>query len=249
MGRGRGGERARARQDGLPRRARGRARGRRGAARASCRAAATLYLVAVGIEKPGNLGAMARTAEAAGADALVVAEAQADPWNPNAIRASTGAVFTLPVVEATLADVAGLDAQLVAAVVGAPTALHRRRPARRPTRARVGAEDAGLAAPWLARRRPPRLDPAARPQRRQPQRRDGRRGPPLRGGAPAWLAATTSSARARDRRPPPAHADARARARSARASSASSSSAPARSSRAARSTSWLARPRRSRRAA
>ena len=59
----------------------------------------TLYLVAVGIEKPGNLGAMARTAEAAGADALVVAEAQADVWNPNAIRASTGAVFTLPVVE------------------------------------------------------------------------------------------------------------------------------------------------------
>ena len=51
---------------------------------------------------------MARTAEAAGADALVVAEAQADVWNPNAIRASTGAVFTLPVVEATLDDVRGL---------------------------------------------------------------------------------------------------------------------------------------------
>src|SRR5947209_9532952 len=65
----------------------------------------SLYLVAVGIEKPGNLGAMARTADAAGADALVVAEAEADPWNPNAIRASTGATFTLPVVEATLADV------------------------------------------------------------------------------------------------------------------------------------------------
>ena len=80
----------------------------------------TLYLVAVGIEKPGNLGAMARSAEAAGADALVVAEGQADPWNPNAIRASTGAVFTLPVVEATLDDVRGLGVQLVAAVVGAP---------------------------------------------------------------------------------------------------------------------------------
>ncbi len=46
----------------------------------------TLYLVAVGIEKPGNLGALARSAEAAGADALVVAEGQTDPFNPNAIR-------------------------------------------------------------------------------------------------------------------------------------------------------------------
>ena len=59
---------------------------------------------------------MARSAEAAGADALVVAEAQADVWNPNAIRASTGAVFTLPVVEATLDEVRALGVELVAAV-------------------------------------------------------------------------------------------------------------------------------------
>jgi len=65
---------------------------------------------------------MARTAEAAGADALVVAEAEADPWNPNAIRASAGAVFTLPVVEATLDEVRALRTQLVAATVDAPTA-------------------------------------------------------------------------------------------------------------------------------
>src|SRR5207249_3210101 len=38
----------------------------------------TLYLVAVGVEKPGNLGAIARSAEAAGADALIVADAEAD---------------------------------------------------------------------------------------------------------------------------------------------------------------------------
>ena len=79
----------------------------------------TLYLAAVAIEKPGNLGAMARTAEAAGADALIVAEAQADPWNPNAIRASTGAVFTLPVVEATLDEVRALPGELVGAVTDA----------------------------------------------------------------------------------------------------------------------------------
>ena len=109
----------------------------------------TLYLVAVGIEKPGNLGAMARTAEAAGADALVVAEAQADVWNPNAIRASTGAVFTLPVVEASLDEVKGLGVQLVAAVVGAPTVYTDADLTERAAFA-VGAEDDGLDARWRA---------------------------------------------------------------------------------------------------
>ena len=110
---------------------------------------ATLILVAVGIEKPGNLGAMARTADAAGADALVVADAQADPWNPNAIRASTGAVFTLPIVEATRAEVANLPLHKVAAVVDAAT-----RPQdadlTQPTALIVGAEDTGLDAEWRA---------------------------------------------------------------------------------------------------
>jgi len=109
--------------------------------------AGTLYLVAVGIEKPGNLGAMARTAEAAGADALVVAESPADPWNPNAIRASTGAVFTLPVVEASLEDLSELELQLVAASPTAGTSYYEADLAR-PTAIAVGAEDAGLPAHW-----------------------------------------------------------------------------------------------------
>src|SRR5207237_2866737 len=79
----------------------------------------SLYLVAVGIEKPGNLGAMARTADAAGADALLLADTAADPWNPNAIRASTGAVFTLPVVEVQRDQIADLPHHKVAAVLGA----------------------------------------------------------------------------------------------------------------------------------
>jgi TrmH family RNA methyltransferase len=107
----------------------------------------SLYLVAVGIEKPGNLGAMARTAEAAGADALVVAEAQADAWNPNAIRASTGAVFTLPVVEASLDEVKSLGVRVAAAVVGAGTAYTDADLAG-PTALVVGAEDEGLDARW-----------------------------------------------------------------------------------------------------
>ncbi|MEI8105109.1 MAG: RNA methyltransferase [Actinomycetes bacterium] len=109
----------------------------------------SLYLVSVGIEKPGNLGAMARSAEAAGADALLVADVEADIWNPNTIRASTGAVFTLPVVEVTLADVGGLGVELVAAVVDAPT-LYTDVDLARPTALLVGAEDTGLDAAWRA---------------------------------------------------------------------------------------------------
>jgi TrmH family RNA methyltransferase len=108
---------------------------------------ATLVLVAVGIEKPGNLGAMARTADAAGADALLTAEAQTDPWNPNAIRSSTGAVFTLPIVETTLEEIAALDLHRVAAVVGAPTS-YTNPDLTQPTALIVGAEDAGLDARW-----------------------------------------------------------------------------------------------------
>jgi TrmH family RNA methyltransferase len=107
----------------------------------------TLYLVAVGIEKPGNLGAMARTAEAAGADALVVAEAEADPWNPNAIRASAGAVFTLPVVEASLDEVRALDVEVVAAAVDAAT-RYTAADLGRPIAIAVGAEDRGLPQAW-----------------------------------------------------------------------------------------------------
>ena len=109
----------------------------------------SLYLVAVGIEKPGNLGAMVRSADAAGADALLVAEAEADPWNPNAIRASTGAVFTLPVVEVDLDAVRGLGVTVVAAVVGAETS-YAGADLRQPTALCVGAEDAGLDERWQA---------------------------------------------------------------------------------------------------
>jgi TrmH family RNA methyltransferase len=107
----------------------------------------TLVLVAVGIEKPGNLGAMARTADAAGADALLVGAANADPWNPNAIRASTGAVFTLPIKEVTLDDVRALSLQKIAAVVGAPK-RYTDADLTTPTAFIVGSEDEGLGDAW-----------------------------------------------------------------------------------------------------
>lgn len=55
-----------------------------------------LVLVLAGLEKPGNLGALLRTADAARVDAVVLCGHGTDPWNPNVIRASMGSVFALP---------------------------------------------------------------------------------------------------------------------------------------------------------
>ncbi|MDE0122620.1 MAG: RNA methyltransferase [bacterium] len=62
--------------------------------------AAPLVLVVESVEKPGNLGAMLRTAEAAGADAVVVADPTTDVFNPNVVRASLGSLFTVPLAVA-----------------------------------------------------------------------------------------------------------------------------------------------------
>ncbi len=59
-----------------------------------------LLFVVNAVEKPGNLGALLRTADAAGVDALVVCDAVTDLANPNTIRASMGTVFTVPVAQA-----------------------------------------------------------------------------------------------------------------------------------------------------
>lgn len=56
-----------------------------------------LVVVLEGVEKPGNLGAVLRSADAAGADAVLVCDPLTDLYNPNLIRASIGAVFTVPV--------------------------------------------------------------------------------------------------------------------------------------------------------
>ena len=60
-----------------------------------------LYLIAETIEKPGNLGSMLRSADAVGATAMIVCNKQTDFYNPNVIRASTGAIFSVPLAEAT----------------------------------------------------------------------------------------------------------------------------------------------------
>jgi RNA methyltransferase, TrmH family len=55
-----------------------------------------LLVVLEGVEKPGNIGAVLRSADGAGADALIVADPSTDLFNPNTIRASIGTVFSVP---------------------------------------------------------------------------------------------------------------------------------------------------------
>lgn len=59
-----------------------------------------LVVILESVEKPGNLGAILRTCDAAGVDALIINDARTDIYNPNVIRASLGAVFTKQVVVA-----------------------------------------------------------------------------------------------------------------------------------------------------
>jgi TrmH family RNA methyltransferase len=54
------------------------------------------YLVVEAIEKPGNLGTILRSADAAGCDAVIVCDPVTDIFNPNVVRASTGVLFSVP---------------------------------------------------------------------------------------------------------------------------------------------------------
>jgi TrmH family RNA methyltransferase len=79
-----------------------------------------LLIVVEDAEKPGNLGAIARSADGAGATALLVAvrdEPAADPWNPNAVRSSLGTVLSLPI---TIAPTRTLLPWLRERLVGIP---------------------------------------------------------------------------------------------------------------------------------
>jgi len=60
-----------------------------------------LILVLEALEKPGNVGAVVRSADGAGAAAVVITNAQTDIYNPNAIRASMGSLFTMPICAAS----------------------------------------------------------------------------------------------------------------------------------------------------
>ena len=67
-----------------------------------------LLLILESVEKPGNLGAILRTADAAGVDAVIVCDQQTDLYNSNVIRSSLGCIFTIPVFVGSSAEVIDL---------------------------------------------------------------------------------------------------------------------------------------------
>lgn len=110
-----------------------------------------LVLILVGVEKPGNAGAIFRSADAVGADAVVLCATGCDLFNPNLIRGSLGTVFTTPTAETsepeTIDWIRDLGLTCVSTVVGAPRSFWDA-DYRGPTAIVVGSEASGLGALW-----------------------------------------------------------------------------------------------------
>lgn len=113
-----------------------------------------LILVLESVEKPGNLGAVLRTADAAGVHAVFVCDPLTDLYNPNIIRASLGAVFTVPTLACSSEEAYGWlsanNVHLTAATVQAHTPYDRC-DYKKATAFVLGAEDKGLGDFWRDR--------------------------------------------------------------------------------------------------
>ncbi len=110
-----------------------------------------LVVVLEGVEKPGNLGAVLRSADGAGVDALIAASPRTDLMNPNAIRASAGTIFTVPIAAAptdeVIAWLQGRRIPIMATLVDAET-LYTDADLTGPVAVAFGSEAAGLTAAW-----------------------------------------------------------------------------------------------------
>lgn len=109
-------------------------------------------LVVEAIEKPGNLGTILRSADAAGVDAVIVCDPVTDIFNPNVVRSSTGVLFSVPVVVAESQPVrAWLRERGVRAVATTPAAqnLYTATDLRGPLAIVMGSEQYGLSEYWL----------------------------------------------------------------------------------------------------
>jgi len=110
-----------------------------------------LVVVLEGVEKPGNLGAVLRSADGAGAHALIVADPRTDPFNPNVIRASAGTVFGVPLAvapaDAVVAWLRERGIRIVATRVGA-AAAYADTDLRGPLAIALGSETEGLSEQW-----------------------------------------------------------------------------------------------------
>jgi TrmH family RNA methyltransferase len=111
-----------------------------------------LMLVLETVEKPGNLGALLRTADAAGLDAVIICDPQTDIYNPNAIRSGIGCIFTMPVVTASSQEaISWLRASGIRMFGTALTATHHYHEAdfNQPAAIVMGSEANGLSSTWL----------------------------------------------------------------------------------------------------
>ena len=108
--------------------------------------------MAEAIEKPGNLGAILRTADAAAVDLVLLCDPRADLWNPNVIRASRGTVFSVPVVECDNASaLTWLKQQGIHLLAATPAAStpYTAVDLRQPVAIALGTEDTGLTEFWM----------------------------------------------------------------------------------------------------
>jgi TrmH family RNA methyltransferase len=113
---------------------------------------APLLVLAESVEKPGNLGAILRTADAAGVDGLLVCDPRVDLFNPNVVRASRGTLFTVPAAETSSAEaLAWLRANRIRVLAATPQAdtVYTDADLRQPICLAVGTEDEGLSDFWL----------------------------------------------------------------------------------------------------
>jgi RNA methyltransferase, TrmH family len=111
-----------------------------------------LVLVIDRVEKPGNLGAMLRTADAVGVSAVLLSDPICEIWNPNAIRASLGGIFRVPLaIGASASIIEWLKTEgfeILAARVQASKSIHEGDMANHVAIV-VGSEADGLGEPWL----------------------------------------------------------------------------------------------------
>ena len=110
-----------------------------------------LIVVLESVEKPGNLGAVLRSADAAQADAVVVCDPLTDLYNPNLIRSSIGAVFTVPCVACTSEACISFLQQRGISILTAQlqdSRLYYDTPMTGPTAIVMGTESTGLTQQW-----------------------------------------------------------------------------------------------------
>lgn len=112
-----------------------------------------LIVVLESVEKPGNLGAVLRSADASGADAVIVCDPLTDLYNPNLIRSSIGAIFTVPTVSCTSEDAIAFfkkkGIQILTAQLQDST-LYYDTPMVQGTAIVMGTESTGLTDTWRA---------------------------------------------------------------------------------------------------